>query len=148
MLNASHKTLKILAALVWSSGAVVLFIKSSTLLLEAESIKPGQNEIWLALFGGLTFGAIKAKYLFCRLCYKNLNRIDKLLTPKLWQFYRMHFFAFLLLMVSLGSYLSRLAHGDYLMLISMAFVELSVATALLGSSHCFWKKQADIGSAG
>jgi len=139
MLNCSTNTLKLLASLVWYSGAVVLFTKSSIMLLQAEEIKPGQAWTWIAIFAGLIIGIIKAKYLFKKLCIKNLKRIDSLDTPKLWQFYRIHFLFFLFTMIVLGSIFSKLAHGNYTALISMAIIEISIATALLGSSHCFWK---------
>ena len=138
MFNTSPRSLKLLASLVWYSGFIVLFFKSSKLLLEAESINPGQHWTWLAILLGLVIGGIKAKYLFSKLCIKNLNRIDDLKQPKLWQFYRFHFFIFLSLMVTLGMFLSEYAHGNYPMLITVAIIELSVATALLGSSYCFW----------
>ena len=141
MFNSSTPTLKLLASLVWYSGAVVLSFKSSKLFLEAQSINPNQLWIWLAVLGGLIIGVIKAKYLFKRLCIKNLRRIDALEKPKLWQFYRMHFFFFLLSMILLGSFISRLAHGNYSMLITMATIEISLATALIGSSNCFWKQK-------
>ena len=141
MFDASQRTLKLLAALVWYTGAVVLFIKSAGLLLDAESVNPDQSWTWLAVLSGLVLGGIKAKYLFNRLCFKNLSRILALKQPKLWHFYRVHFFIFLFFMISLGAFLSRLAHGDYPMLIAVAVVELSVATALLGSSGCFWREQ-------
>lgn len=92
MYNTSRHTLKLLASLVWYSGAVVLFYKSSRLLLEAHSINPDNFCIWLAVLAGLIIGAIKAKYLFKRLCKKNLKRINALEQPKLWNFYRMRFF--------------------------------------------------------
>ena len=141
MFDTSTRTLKLLASLVWYSGAVVLYIKSSSLLIEAESIKPDQIWMWLAVPGGLIIGAIKAKYLFKKLCIKNLKRIDALGKPKLWHFYRLRFFIFLFAMIALGHFLSGQAHDNYPMLIIMAVVELSIATALLGSSHCFWKKR-------
>jgi hypothetical protein len=140
MFDASTRTLKLLASLVWYSGAVVLYIKSSGLLIKSQNINPDLIWIWLAIFGGLMIGAIKAKYLFKRLCLKNLKRIDALDKPKLWHFYRLRFFMFLFTMVLLGYFLSKHAHDNYPMLIVMAVVELSIATALLGSSHCFWKK--------
>lgn len=142
MFDTSRRTLKLLAALVWYTGAVVLFTKSAGLLLAAEDVLPDQPWIWLAVFSGFMIGGIKAKYLFNRLCLKNLGRIQALKHPKLWNFYRAHFFIFLFLMISLGASLSRLAQGDYPMLIAVAVIELSVATALLGSSGCFWKKVA------
>ena len=140
MFYSSRRSLKLLAALVWYSGAVVLSFKSSRLLLEAYNIRPEQVWIYLAVVGGLMIGAIKAKYLFKRLCIKNLNRIDAIEQPKFWHFYRMRFFFFLLVMILLGSFVSHLAHGNYTALLMIAIVEVSLATALLGSSTCFWKK--------
>ena len=142
MFDTPPKTLKLLAALVWCSGAVVLYIKGSSMLFEAEGINPGQPWIWFAVLGGLLVGVVKAKYAFSRICLKNLKRIDALKQPKFWDFYRMRFFVFLLSMMILGTFLSRFAHGDYPILIAVALVDLSVATALLGSSNCFWKQKA------
>ena len=141
MFNTSLHTLKLQAALVWYSGAVVLFIKSASLLLEAERINPDQLWTWLAILGGLVLGGVKAKHIFSRICIKNLRRIDALEQPKFWQFYRIRFFIFLLTMIVLGTFLSRLAHGNYSMLIAVAVIDLSVATALLGSGRCFWRDQ-------
>ena len=141
MFNSSPRTLKLLAALVWYGGVIVLYFKSTTLFLAAEAINPDQPWIWLAVVSGLVLGGIKAKYLFNKLCLKNLRRIDALEQPKLWHFYRVRFFIFLFAMILLGIILSRLAHGDYSMLIAVAVVEISVATALLGSSGCFWGEQ-------
>ena len=115
-------------------------LKSSSLLIQASNLNPDLSGIWGALFAGLIIGSIKAKYLFNRLCYKNIKRIDALHQPKFWQCYRPHFFIFLLLMVTLGAYLSQIAQVSYIMLISVAIVDLSIATALLGSSLCFWRK--------
>ena len=139
MFNSSTHTLKRLASLVWYSGAVVLSFKSSILLSEAHSINAELLWVGLAILAGLMIGFIKAKYLFKKLCIKNLKRIDTLKQPKLWQFYRMRFFFFLLSMIILGSFIAQLAQGNYITLISMAIIEVSLATALLGSSHCFWK---------
>ena len=141
MFTASAHSIKLLAAIIWISGAVILALKSSSLLIQASNLNPDLSWIWLALLAGLIIGTIKTKYLFNRLCYKNLKRIEMLRHPKLWQCYRPHFFIFLLLMVTLGAYLSRIAEGSYTMLISVAIVDLSIATALLGSSLCFWRKQ-------
>ncbi|MCK5394486.1 MAG: hypothetical protein KAJ32_00765 [Gammaproteobacteria bacterium] len=141
MFDSSTRSLKLLAAMVWYSGAIVLSYKSSRLLLEAQNINTEQTWIWLAVLAGIMIGMVKAKYLFKRVCIKNLKRIDALKAPKLWQSYRTHFYFFLLAMIILGSFISRLAHGNYAALITMATIEVSLATALLGSSNCFWKKQ-------
>ena len=140
MFNASPRTLKLLASLIWYSGFIVLFIKGGKLLLEAEKINPGQAWTWIALLSGLIIGAIKAKYLYNKLCIKNLARINALEEPKIWHFYRIRFFIFLCSMVALGLFLSQHIHGNYPMMITMAILEISIATALLGSSHYFWSE--------
>ncbi|NOQ89536.1 MAG: hypothetical protein GQ549_01170 [Gammaproteobacteria bacterium] len=141
MHNTSTHTLKLLASLVWYSGALVLSFKSSRLLLEAQSINSNQTWILLAILAGIMIGLVKAKYLFKRVCIKNLKRIDALKTPKFWQAYRTHFYFFLLAMIILGSSITRLAHGNYAALITVAIIEISLATALITSSNCFWKKE-------
>ncbi|MCW8827235.1 MAG: hypothetical protein OQK78_12525 [Gammaproteobacteria bacterium] len=141
MFETSPRTLKLLAALVWYIGIVVLILKSGRLFIEADQINPDELSTGLVILAGLLVGTVKAKYLFGRLCIKNLKRIESLEQPKIWQFYRIHFFIFLFAMITLGGYLSRLAHGDYTMLLTVAAIELSIATALLGSSHIFWREQ-------
>ncbi len=139
MFNSSRLTLKRLAASVWYLGVVILLIKSSCLFLEAG--RGGISPLWvmLAILSGFVIGWIKAKFLFIKVCKSNLKRINTLKQPMLWQFYQIRFFIFLSMMVSLGTYLSRLAEGNSLMLIILAIVELSVAVALFASSQCFWK---------
>ena len=109
--------------------------------MEAAAIKPDKHWPWTAAASAVLIGGIKAKYLFTKICIKNLNRIDALKKPKLWEFYRVRFFIFLITMIVLGNFISRHAHGNYSMLVTMALIEISLATALLGSSFCFWKKQ-------
>lgn len=141
MLNTSALTLIRLAALVWYIGVVVLLIKSSGLFLKAE--RGGADSLLLvsAVLGGLAIGWVKAKYLFVKVCNRNLERINALKQPRLWQFYRLRFFFFLGLMIAFGNYLPRLAQGDFRILIALGVVELSVATALLVSSQCFWRTE-------
>ena len=131
MLNTSSHTLKILASLVWYIGVVVLSFKSAGLFLAADRGGASSLYIILAVLVGLMIGWVKAKYLFIKMCDRNLKRINTLKKPVLWQFYRFRFFIFLGLMVSLGAYLSTLVQGNYLMLTALAIVELSIATALL-----------------
>jgi len=127
--------------MVWYSGVIVLSYKSSRLLFAAHDLH--SNQLWtaLAIIAGILIGLLKAKYLFNRVCIKNLKRIHALSEPKLWQFYRKRFYFFLLTMILLGKYISWLAQENHIALISMAIVEISLATALLSSSNCFWKKQ-------
>ena len=140
-LHCSRHTLILLASLVWYSGAVVLSYKSFRLLSQAHDLNSEQIWIWLAVAAGILIGLLKAKYLFNRVCIKNLKRIHALSEPKLWQSYRTRFYFFLLSMILLGKYISWLAQENHTALISMAIVEISLATALLSSSHYSWKKQ-------
>lgn len=142
MITASTRTLKILAALLWYIGGIILALKGSNLLIEANTLKPEQNWTWPAIVAGLLIGGLKARYLFSKSCKKNLARIDILNEPKVWQFFRPGFFVFLAIMIMTGITLSRLAHNNYPFLIGVAIFDFSLATALLGSSYIFWKKKA------
>ena len=142
MFAASTRTLKILAAVLWYSGAIVLLTKGTALLLEANSLQPGRNWTWLTVVLGLSIGWLKVKFIFRRACQKNLARIALLSTPKIWQFYRPGFMLFLAAMIIIGSTLSRMAHGNYPFLIAMVILDFSLATALFGSSYVFWQQQA------
>jgi len=135
----SHRTLIILAGLVWYLGSLVLYLKSADLLQEALILKPGFHKIIAYAAAGISIGIIKALFIFNRSCRKNLKRIREIANPRLWQFFRPWFFFFLALMILLGVSLSRLALGDPRILIPLAVLELSIATALLISSRCFWR---------
>ncbi|CAB1077464.1 hypothetical protein D1AOALGA4SA_5251 [Olavius algarvensis Delta 1 endosymbiont] len=47
---------------------------------------------------------------------------------------------FLTLMILIGAALSHFAHGNYPFLIAIAALDLTIATALLGSSYVFLEK--------
>ena len=142
MFSASPCTLKILAAVLWYSGAIILLTKGTTLLLEADALQPGRYWTCLTVVLGLSIGWLKVNFIFRRTCQKNLARISLLSEPKIWQFYRPGFLLFLAAMIIIGSTLSRMAHGNYPFLIAMVILDFSLATALFGSSHVFWQRQA------
>jgi len=142
MLSASTRTLKVLAAVLWYSGAIILLTKGTTLLLEADALQPGRNWTWLTVVLGLSIGWLKVKFIFRRACQKNLARIALLSEPKIWQFYRPGFLLFLAAMIIIGSTLSRMSHGNYPFLIAMVILDFSLATALFGSSYVFWQQPA------
>ena len=133
--------LKLLAALVWFVGGIVLTIKGASLLIEAESMHPEQVYHWLAFAAAAVFGSIKARFLFSRVGKKNLTRIESLSRPRIWEFFRLRFFVMLISMIALGVALSRLAHGDHNLLIAVGVLDLSIAIALLGSSYIFWMRK-------
>ncbi|MBA3012843.1 MAG: hypothetical protein KKF12_15660 [Proteobacteria bacterium] len=139
MLNTTSNTLIKLAALIWYTGFVVLIAKSGALFLEAMKGGADQKIILMAILFGIVMGKIKAQYLFNNICKKNIDRIKLLKNPKLWQFYRKRFFVFLFSMIVLGNYLSSAARGEHMVLIALAVLELSIAIALILSSHNFWE---------
>ena len=142
LLTVSTRTLNILAAVVWHVGGLVLLLKGGSLLAEADLLAPSRHWPWSAALAALLIGSIKARFLFNPSCRKNLARIAALDHPKIWQFFRPGFFGFLTLMIFAGAALSRLAHGNYGALIAVAVIDLSIATALLGSSYIFWQQKA------
>ena len=138
----TFRTLKILAALLWYIGGIILILKGGSLLITADTLKPEQNWTWLSIIIGVLIGGLKAKYIFSKSCKKNLTRIDLLSKPKVWQFFRPGFFLFLTIMIVTGATLSRVADNNYIFLISVAILDISIATALIGSSYVFWKEKA------
>jgi hypothetical protein len=142
VLTVSARSLNVLAALVWYMGGIVLLLKGSSLLAEAAALRPGLIWPWVAVGVGLLAGGLKARFLFSKSCIKNLARIAALERPKIWQFYRPGFFAFLAAAILLGATLSRLAHDRYALLIGVAALDLSLAVALFGSSLVFWREKA------
>ncbi len=144
-MTATHRVLKVLAAITWYAGSIVLASKGTSLVMEAHAQRPGQRWPWLVLAVGLLAGAVKAGCFFARICRRNLARIDRLTEPELWQFFRPGFFVFLALMVALGASLSKMAHDNYTFLLCVAALDFSLATALLGSSYVFWKEKAFYG---
>ena len=62
--------------------------------------------------------------------------------PQLWQFFRPGFFVALAAMIAAGATLSRLAQGSYPFLLTVAALDFSLSTALLGSSLVFWQRKA------
>ena len=142
MLTVSTRTLNILAALVWHVGGIVLFIKGSSLLVEAHTLRPGMYWIWIVIAAGLCFGGLKGKFIFSKSCQNNLIRIRSLDQPKVWQIFRPWFFVFLAAMIAIGATLSRMAHNNYSFLIGVAILDFSIAVALLWSSNIFWKQKA------
>ncbi len=139
MRHTSSLTLKRLAALVWYIGVVTLIVKSTNLFVAAHQGGTRSVVVLTAVLGGLGMGLVKARYLFVKVCRKNLKRIEALETPRPWQFYQGRFYIFLGSMVLLGVYLGRQAQENEGLLIPLAIVELSVAVALLASSYCFWR---------
>jgi hypothetical protein len=136
----STRTLRVLAALVWYVGGAVLLLKGSTLLGEASVLRPASA--WPALATGIGFlaGGAKGLTLFRRSCHNNLDRIDGLERPRIWEFFRPRFLLFLSLMILAGVTLSRLVRGSFGFLIFVGILDLSIGIALLISGFTFWNR--------
>lgn len=133
------KVLKLLAMVVWYIGFVALSLKSYKLFVEAYSINTNLSYLILFLVLGFLLSLLKTKYIFIKSCQKNLLRIDSLESPKIWQFYRLGFFIFLMIVISLGAFLSHIASGNYFFLASVGIIDMALALALLFSSFEFYK---------
>ncbi len=135
------RTLKLLAMIVWYIGFIALSLKSYALFAEAYSIDNTVYKLIALLILGLLLSLLKTKYIFTKACRKNLARIEALAEPKIWQFYRVGFFLFLAGVISLGAWLSRMAAGDYVFLVSVGVVDMALALALFFSGFVFFKER-------
>jgi len=134
------EVLKKLALIVWYIGFIALALKSYSLFKEAYVIN--NNLYTILFFIGIAFllALLKTKYIFAKSYKKNLERIERLENPRYWNFYRKRFFLFLIIVISLGAFLSRWASGDYNALIAVAVIDMALSLALLFSSFLFWKR--------
>lgn len=139
MIPATRRLLEILAAITWYVGGVVLALKGGGLLLEARELQPGNLWPITGLSLGLFIGGLKARFIFYRSGRENLERIAALKRPKIWHFFSPRFFLMLGTVIPLGVIMSRFAHGHFPVLIGVGVLDLSIATALLGSSIVFWR---------
>ena len=140
MFHSSIRTLKILAAITWYTGGIILLLKGWSLLVEANAMGRDQIWIWIAPITGLVLGGVNAKFRFGEICRKNIERIDALTQPRIWLFFRPWFLFFLFLMIMLGATLSHIAHHSHPFLIGVATLDFSMGFSLIGSSYVFWKK--------
>ncbi len=137
-MKTSKPTLIFLAAVVWYIGGVMLFRGGVELLLQAVTLKPADSWHWLAIVLGLVLGVLQAATIFSRSCRKNLQRINRLENPKIWQFFRPGFFLALGIMITTGILLDHWAQGSYFFMLGVAVVDFALAVSLLGSSIVFW----------
>jgi len=139
-MKTSKRTLIFLAAAVWCIGGVMLFRSGVKLIWNAVQLKPGGPWLWLAILAGLILGIFQAKVIFTRSCRKNLDRINGLEDPRIWQFYRPGFFLALAGMITSGVLLNHWAQGSYYYMLGVAGLDFALTISLLGSSYVFWTK--------
>ena len=109
MLSITVLNLKLLYIFIWLSGGLVLLAKSYALFTAASKIQPDTLNISVAVAAGLLIGLLKIIFIFSNSCRRNLNRIETLTQPKVWQVLRPGFMLFLILMIILGSTASHFA---------------------------------------
>lgn len=141
MIRITKKHLIIISALIWYSGSISLLIKSVSLLKSAHSIYPSLMIPLLALVTSLVIGFFKGKYIFVKSCRKNVKRINELQKVKPWLFFKPSFIIALVIMITSGATLSRLAEGNYPALLAVAILDLTISTALFYSSFVYWEKK-------
>jgi hypothetical protein len=141
----SRRGRTILAALLWYVSAVVLLFEGFGLLRQAMSMQA--DPLWplLAQVGAVLIGGIMIRFIVSKACRKLLATLEALPQRRWWQCCRPGFLLLLCSVLVLGRYLSIAVQGHYPGLIAMATLDLSLATALLGSSYVFWRRPASPG---
>ena len=137
-MKTTKKTLLYLAAIVWYTGGFMLFLSGLELILQARELKAGGIWPWIFITLGIGLGVFQALYVFNVSCRKNLQRINKLENPRLWQFFRPGFFLALAVMITSGVLLDHFSQGHYFFMLIVAGVDFALTISLLGSSYIFW----------
>lgn len=139
-MRVPRSILKMLAAATWYIGGAVLLYKGTGYLIAAA----GSGPAWPPLAAGLAgaaFGVLRGRTLFLQACRRNLQRIDALPDPRLWQFFRAGFFLALGVMIAGGAALGWAAGTGYWGSVAVGGLELVIALALLTSSVAFWSRE-------
>jgi hypothetical protein len=141
-MNVSHRTLIIIAAVIWYGGGISLLYKGGALIKNAYAIDPQSIWTYLDPIIGIIIGFLKGIYLFSKSCEKNIKRINTLTDTRIWQCFRPGMLIFLVVIIPTGAWMSRAAAGNYTLLCLVGALDLSIACALLSSSIVFWKRRA------
>jgi len=144
-MKTTKKTLVYLAAAVWYIGGIMLFRSGLELTILAREFH--SSYLWPLIFiaFGITLGIIQVIFIFRHSCRKNMQRINQLEDPRLWQFYRPGFFLALAIMITSGILLDHFAQGHYFFMLAVAAVDFALTISLLGSSYIFWTDFKSIG---
>lgn len=145
-MKTTKKTLVYLAAAVWYIGGIMLFRSGLQLLSQSrELIGEGYwPMVFIAL--GILLGTVQVVFIFRHSCRKNIQRINQLEDPRLWQFFRPGFFLALAVMITSGILLDHLAQGQYFFMLIVMGVDFALTISLLGSSYIFWTDFKSIGN--
>jgi hypothetical protein len=137
-MRVSQNTLVIIAGIVWYAGGIALLLKGSALIKQAYWMDSESSWTLVAVLMGIITGLTKSRFFFIRSCKKNIQRIKAITEPRVWQCFRPGMLIFLAIVIPTGTWLSRAAAGDYLLLCLIGALDLSIAFALLTSGLVFW----------
>jgi hypothetical protein len=137
-MGTTKRTLFILAAVVWNIGGIMLFLSGYELIQQSIALRSGVVWPWVFTGCGILLGIFQALTLFTHSCRKNLQRIQELEDPRIWQFFRPGFFLALAVMISSGILLDHFSRGKYFFMLAVAAVDITLTISLLGSSYIFW----------
>ena len=130
-----------LSAIVWYIGGIILGRSGIELFQQSTYMKPGEYWLWIFIGFGIVLGIFQAFVIFNRNCRKNIQRIDQLENPRIWQFFRPGFFLALALMISIGILLDHFSQGRYFFMLTVAAVDIALSISLLGSSYVYWTEK-------
>ena len=141
-MKVSHRTLIILAAIIWYAGGIILLLKGGALIKHAYLIDAQSVWTYIAALVGVIAGLLKGMSIFNKSCKKNIKRINALANPRIWQCFRPGMLIFLAIIIPAGAWMSRTAVENYTLLCLVGGLDLSISIALLTSSLVFWKLKA------
>jgi hypothetical protein len=141
-MKVSHLSLIVLAAFVWCSGGIALLLKGGALIKSAYAIDSQSLWTFTAPLLGIIAGLLKGKFLFSKSCKKNIQRIQSLTNPQVWECFRPGMLIFLAIIIPAGAWMSRAAAGNFTYLCLVGALDLSISFALLTSSIVFLQLRA------
>ena len=128
-----------LACLVWAAGALACGEMASRMLI-GEGTKLADKDLYPALGVAIALGALLGATLFRRLADDNVSRIDALSAPRLYQAFRLRFWAFLILGDGVLVVLTHYYCGGNTCRLIMGSSTLSVCLALSISLPVFFAR--------
>ena len=96
----------------------------------------------LAASTGIIVGVVKGRLLFRKNCMKNLQRIEGMSDPRVWQCFKPGLLIFLAVIIPTGALMSKTASGNHTLLCLIGALDLSISFALFTSGQVFWSRTA------
>ena len=126
-MHVSHSFLLWLAAAIWLLGAIACGQLSSTLLT---GLAVNKTSLYITLSVAVIVGLLLGGTLFRRLALANIDRIDALNAPRIWEAYRLRFYAFLVCFDGGSVLLTRYLVKDETSKLVVGGIDLAICVAL------------------